>query len=75
MRLPGPKNPKNWQNLHRVAKFRLAPEERHHLLFEWNATARDLPQVTLPALFEAQVERSPEATALVFDAFCFSSQM
>jgi hypothetical protein len=20
MRLPGPKNPKNWQNLHRVAK-------------------------------------------------------
>ena len=67
MRLPGPKNPKNWQNLHRVAKFRLAPEERHHLLFEWNATARDLPQVTLPALFEAQVERSPEATALVFE--------
>src|SRR5262249_19624737 len=34
---------------------------------EWNATARDLPQVTLPALFEAQVERSPEAIALVFE--------
>jgi hypothetical protein len=24
MHLPGPKNPKNWQNLHRVAKLGLA---------------------------------------------------
>jgi len=24
MRLPGPKNPENWQNLHRVAKLGLA---------------------------------------------------
>jgi hypothetical protein len=24
MRFPGPKNPKNWQNLHRVAKLGLA---------------------------------------------------
>ena len=45
----------------------LAPEERRQLLFEWNATARDVPQLTLPALFEAQVERSPEAIALVFE--------
>ena len=45
----------------------LAPEERRQILFEWNATARDLPQATLPALFEAQVERSPEAIALVFE--------
>ena len=45
----------------------LAPEERREILFEWNDTARDLPQVTLPALFEAQVERSPEAIALVFE--------
>src|SRR5271166_2718782 len=45
----------------------LAPEERRQLLFEWNATARDLPQLTLPALLEAQVERSPEAIALVFE--------
>ena len=45
----------------------LAPKERREILFEWNATARDLPQVTLPALFEAQVERSPEAIALVFE--------
>ena len=45
----------------------LAPEERRQLLLEWNATARDLPHVTLPELFEAQVERSPEAIALVFE--------
>ena len=45
----------------------LAPEERREILFEWNDTARDLPQVTLPALFEGQVERSPEAIALVFE--------
>src|SRR5262249_44892823 len=36
-------------------------------LFEWNATAREVPQVTLPALFEAQVERSPQGIALVFE--------
>ena len=45
----------------------LAPEERRQLLFEWNATAREVPQATLPALLEAQVERSPEAIALVFE--------
>ena len=45
----------------------LAPEERRQILFEWNATAREVPQATLPALFEAQVERSPEAIALVFE--------
>src|SRR5262249_35494378 len=45
----------------------LFPEERRQILVEWNATACDLPQVTLPALFEAQVNRSPEATALVFE--------
>src|SRR4029077_2782337 len=45
----------------------LEPEERHRLLVEWNATVRELPALTLPALFEAQVERSPEATAVVFE--------
>jgi hypothetical protein len=28
MRLPGPKNPKNWQNLRRVAKLWLAAAQR-----------------------------------------------
>ena len=45
----------------------LTPQERRQLLYEWNASDRDVPPVTLPALFEAQVERSPEATALVFE--------
>src|SRR5208282_4019088 len=45
----------------------LAPEERRQILFDWNATARDVPQATLPALFEAQVRRSTEATALAFE--------
>jgi amino acid adenylation domain-containing protein/non-ribosomal peptide synthase protein (TIGR01720 family) len=45
----------------------LSSQERHQLLVEWNATACAVPAVTLPALFEAQVERSPEATAIVFE--------
>ena len=45
----------------------LAPEERRQILFEWNATARDLPQATLPALLEAQVAHSPQEPALVFE--------
>src|SRR4029077_19135109 len=42
----------------------LEPEERRQILSEWNATAGDIPQLALPALLEAQVERSPEAIAL-----------
>ena len=49
--------------LHRLEV--LGPEERHALLEEFNATAHPLPEATLPALFEGQVARTPEALALL----------
>ena len=45
----------------------LEQEERQQILIDWNNTACEVPQTTLPGLFEAQVERSPEAIALVFE--------
>ena len=45
----------------------LEQEERQQILVEWNDTAREVPHTTLPALFEAQVKRSPEAIALLFE--------
>jgi amino acid adenylation domain-containing protein len=46
----------------------LSASERQQLLVEWNATRRIYPQdVCLQQLFEAQVERSPEAVAVVFE--------
>ena len=44
----------------------LDPAERHQILSEWNATTREVPQATLPELFQAQATRTPHATALVF---------
>ena len=45
----------------------LAPEERHKILREWNDTAREVPSATLPELFEAQVAKTPDAVAVVFE--------
>ena len=45
----------------------LEQKERQQILVDWNDTACEVPNTTLPALFEAQVKRSPEATALVFE--------
>src|ERR1700754_3538054 len=45
----------------------LGADERHTILREWNATARAVPDATLPELFASQVARTPEADAVVFE--------
>ena len=50
--------------LHRLGV--LDADERHTLLESFNATAHEVPDATLPALFEAQVARTPDAIAVVF---------
>jgi amino acid adenylation domain-containing protein/FkbH-like protein len=44
----------------------LTETERHQILVEWNNTAKDYPHdLCLHQLIEAQVERTPEAVALI----------
>ncbi len=45
----------------------LSPGERHRLLVDYNNTAAPLPQTCLPVLFEQQVARTPDNTAVVFE--------
>ncbi len=46
----------------------LTDAERHQLLVEWNDTKTDYPRdACVHELFEAQVERTPDAVALVFE--------
>ena len=45
----------------------LAPAERETILAGWNATARAVEAASLPELFAAQAERTPEAVAVVFE--------
>jgi amino acid adenylation domain-containing protein len=46
----------------------LTEAERHQILVEWNDTKTDFPQdKCIHQLFEEQVERSPDAVAVVFE--------
>jgi amino acid adenylation domain-containing protein len=45
----------------------LTAPERHQLLVEWNDTAVDYPDKCVHQLFEEQVERTPDAVAVVFE--------
>jgi len=45
----------------------LTPAERHRLLVEWNDTASVYPAGAVPEVFEDQVERAPEAVALLYE--------
>jgi amino acid adenylation domain-containing protein len=52
--------------LRRVSAFTtLTVAERHNVLNAWNDTARPYTFTSLPALFEGQVRRTPEAVAVV----------
>ncbi len=52
-----------------IAELPLLTEvERHQLLWEWNDTSKQYPQdQCIHQLFEQQVERTPEAVAVVFE--------
>ncbi|MCA1681994.1 MAG: condensation domain-containing protein, partial [Actinobacteria bacterium] len=43
----------------------LAQAERHQVLQAWNDTALEVPSVVFPEVFQAQVTRTPDQTALV----------
>ena len=38
----------------------LSPDERRTILHDWNDTARAVPSATLPELFAAQVDTTPD---------------
>ncbi|MBP2319885.1 amino acid adenylation domain-containing protein/non-ribosomal peptide synthase protein (TIGR01720 family) [Kibdelosporangium banguiense] len=44
---------------------RMTTDELHRVLVEWNDTVLDVPSLTFPEVFQAQVARTPHETALV----------
>jgi len=51
----------------RVSDLPLMTEVEHHQLAAWNDTAVEFPDVCLHELIEAQVKRTPDAVAVVFE--------
>ncbi|MFK3985732.1 non-ribosomal peptide synthase/polyketide synthase, partial [Micromonospora sp. NPDC050397] len=45
----------------------LSPAEHRQVVIGWNDTAHDVPAATLPELFQAQVVRTPDAAAVIFE--------
>ncbi|MFD9741897.1 amino acid adenylation domain-containing protein, partial [Umezawaea sp. NPDC059074] len=43
----------------------MTDDERRQVLVDWNSTAVDVPEQSITEVFETQVHRTPEATALV----------
>ncbi len=56
-------------SMSRLSELPLITEpERHQLLVEWNATEAEYPRdMCIHQLFEAQVERTPEGVAVVYE--------
>jgi amino acid adenylation domain-containing protein len=51
----------------KIAELSLLTEaERRMILLDWNDTYRETPRVCVHQLFEEQVERAPERTAVIF---------
>ncbi|WP_052022625.1 non-ribosomal peptide synthase/polyketide synthase [Ralstonia solanacearum] len=51
----------------RISAIDLLDDDDRHLLQGWNATAQPVPEASIPALFEQQAARAPEAVAIVCD--------
>ncbi|MFJ1611145.1 condensation domain-containing protein, partial [Streptomyces sp. NPDC088253] len=43
----------------------LGADERERILTAWNDTAHEIPNATVPELFQAQVSRTPDAVAVI----------
>jgi amino acid adenylation domain-containing protein len=51
-----------------IAELQMLTErEQTKILFDWNATQADFPQVCVPELFEQQVAQHPDSIAVVFE--------
>ncbi|MGH8878080.1 MAG: amino acid adenylation domain-containing protein, partial [Stackebrandtia sp.] len=50
----------------------LTADERHRLVTEWNDTDTEVPTALTPELFEAQAQRTPDDTAVVFEGSALS---